>query len=653
MFKMYTTFQAKSSEGADGELIIEGLASANTKDRDRDIIPNTVWENSKSVENYMKNPIILAHHDHSQPIGKAIELKSTPDGLSIKAKISKAAGNVYDLISEGVMTAFSVGFSLKDGDFDAKSGSFMITDLELYEISVVSVPANQDALFSISKQLEKDEKYLALKEKFIKKSTKGANMRDEEKKTEAPALDLKAVLAEVSSLVKSTLADDRAAVKAATDAEAEAVRKAKEADEKTATLITATATTAAENLIKDLKKELLEKDASLAETINGFKEAIENNSEDMQKEFAGRGKMSFRGEGNSLKTLNANQRDGLLFVSKLKDMSIDKLESFTKMIKSGMEHWDAGVVGQWEQDYSTRVQENLRELLILEPMFTEIPMLRPTMNMPINPEAGDATWIQDTALNSSRNQADETGDGTNTSTGATVKHQLDESVLQAYKLATREYIGYEEEEDSIVALAPIIREALTRRMAISADRAILRGTGAFTTVGYDPITGIANLGSNTTNVTVAGAAGWEANVTEDDIVEMRKNLRLYGLNPAELTLVVSHDFYFELLKLPNFKTVDVLGDKATIVTGQVGSIFGVKVVISQAFDNAAIVAGTVGTPLAVMVNSRNFVKGNLRGIMTEAGKDVLNQKRFLVSSRRFAFRDIEVGQGSVSLEIAA
>ena len=134
---------------------------------------------------------------------------------------------------------------------------------------------------------------------------------------------------------------------------------------------------------------------------------------------------------------------------------------------------------------------------------------------------------------------------------------------------------------------------------------------------------------------------------------MRRNLGLYGLDPDALVLLVSHDYYYELMKLTNFKTVDVLGDKATILTGQVGSIFGVRVLVSQMFDNAAITAGTVGTPLAVMVRPSNFVLGSLRGIMTEADRDVVNQKRVIVSSRRFAFQDIITGEATVNLEIAS
>ena len=107
------------------------------------------------------------------------------------------------------------------------------------------------------------------------------------------------------------------------------------------------------------------------------------------------------------------------------------------------------------------------------------------------------------------------------------------------------------------------------------------------------------------------------------------------------------------MKLPNFKTVDVLADRATIITGQVGSLFGVRVLVSQNFDNTAITNGTIGTTLGIMCRPSNFVIGNLRGILTEGDRDVVNQKRVIVSSRRFAFEEIIAGEATVNLQIAS
>ena len=96
---------------------ISGYASTVDVDRHGDVIPTSVWE--KGLENYIKNPVILAFHDHTQPVGRMTEHKVDAKGLWIKARISKAAEKVYQLIKDEVLTAFSVGFRIKDAEYNS------------------------------------------------------------------------------------------------------------------------------------------------------------------------------------------------------------------------------------------------------------------------------------------------------------------------------------------------------------------------------------------------------------------------------------------------------------------------------------------------------------------------------------------------------
>jgi HK97 family phage prohead protease len=637
--------------GEDDDLIVTGHASTNDEDRSGDIIVTDAWRKPEALKDYLKNPIVLAFHDMSRPIGKTIGHEVDEKGLKITAKISKAAGDIRDLIKEGILSAFSVGFMIKDADWDTKTGTFYIKEVELFEVSVVSVPANQNALFSIEKNFSDPEEYNEFKKQFTKESEETLMDKDD-KKVEQPTVDIAGLAKEISAMVKSDL-------KAEQKAKEEAEAKAKEEAER----IEATATTAAERMIKDLRESMVEKEQSMEEALTGLRDLLKSQAEsgELEKAFSAenKGKMEFAAADDTRwKELSVDQRHGMIYASRVFGKDIHELKTFKDFVtKSGMEHWDSSVVGEWEDEYSTTIQNAMREDLIVEPLFTTIPMSTPTMNMPINPEAGDATWVHESAYRSTTNTLEsEAGDGSNTSSGAAVDHQLLEQTMVARKLATREYIGYEEEEDAIVALAPVIRDAVSRRMARSTDLALLRGTGVLTNTGsYDPILGLEGRGANTTDITVAGGATWEADSSwsEDLFVDMRRNLGIYGLDPTALRLIVSHDLYYAVMKLPNFKTVDVLGSQATILTGQVGSLFGVPVIVSQNFDNAAITTGTVGTTLGIMVRPSNFLIGNLRGIMTEADRDIINQKRVIVSSRRFAFQDIIAGEATINLQIAS
>lgn len=151
----FTAKAANSDE--DAPLVIRGFANTVAKDRAGDVIPKEAWLGKNAMPNYEKNPIILAFHNHSMPIGKMINYDVTDEGLQIEAEISKAAGSVYQLIKDGILKTFSVGFRCLDAEWKRDEDIYLIKELELFEISVVSVPCNQDSVFEVSKSLNASE----------------------------------------------------------------------------------------------------------------------------------------------------------------------------------------------------------------------------------------------------------------------------------------------------------------------------------------------------------------------------------------------------------------------------------------------------------------------------------------------------------------
>lgn len=157
------------NDSEDSPLIITGYANVAVEDRAGDLIPAGTWKKASALTNYLKNPIILFNHDRDDPIGKMIDHRITDRGLEVTVEISKGAGKVYDLIKDGILKAFSVGFRLLDLEYSETANQFIITELELTEISVVSVPCNQDSTFSLAKALS-GEDYLDFYKEFVKGS---------------------------------------------------------------------------------------------------------------------------------------------------------------------------------------------------------------------------------------------------------------------------------------------------------------------------------------------------------------------------------------------------------------------------------------------------------------------------------------------------
>ena len=160
MNKLALVSHFKMSEASRGGVNIEGWANKAVVDRGGDIINKEAW----NLDNFHKNAMILYNHDRDKPIGKAIKVEPRDEGLYIKARISGSSDpeitKIRDLIREGILNTFSVGFDCKREE-KSEGGVNEIKEAELFEVSVVTLPMNQDSTFTVSKKLE-DVKTMAL-----------------------------------------------------------------------------------------------------------------------------------------------------------------------------------------------------------------------------------------------------------------------------------------------------------------------------------------------------------------------------------------------------------------------------------------------------------------------------------------------------------
>ena len=130
IFNIDANFKIKQLGEDSDSVIIEGFANTTDKDRTGDVVLQEAWTKG-GLDNYLNNPIVLAYHDHTQPIGEVTEYDVSNKGLHVGAEITKSAGKVYNLIKEGVLKAFSIGFRIKDADYDDEHDIFLIKDLEM------------------------------------------------------------------------------------------------------------------------------------------------------------------------------------------------------------------------------------------------------------------------------------------------------------------------------------------------------------------------------------------------------------------------------------------------------------------------------------------------------------------------------------------
>ena len=155
-----SSFETKALKKGSKSLKIAGYANTTAKDRSGDVVTAEAW--AKGVENFRRNPVMLYQHKHDTPIGRIDKIQVDKKGIFVEGSVSDAAEKLHGiqtLIKDGALKSFSVGFRVKDGKYNREDDSMTITDVELLEISVVSVPCNQDSLFSIRKSFDSEQDY--------------------------------------------------------------------------------------------------------------------------------------------------------------------------------------------------------------------------------------------------------------------------------------------------------------------------------------------------------------------------------------------------------------------------------------------------------------------------------------------------------------
>lgn len=177
-FWVDSSFKVKSVGDDTNSIVISGYASTVSKDRAGDVVLATAWEKDTALGNYLKNPIVLFGHNHAEPIGKMVDYSLDEYGLQVDIEVFDVDPRVYKLVKGGALSTFSIGFRLKDYKFDEHSDTFLITELELFEISIVSVPCNQDCTFELAKSMRTDGSYEELRKEAIAEIDKTKNVAD-------------------------------------------------------------------------------------------------------------------------------------------------------------------------------------------------------------------------------------------------------------------------------------------------------------------------------------------------------------------------------------------------------------------------------------------------------------------------------------------
>ena len=135
---------------ADGTFVGYG-SLFNNIDLDRDIMAPGAFTKTLKKKGPQKVKL-LWQHDPAQPIGVWEELTEDKRGLKVKGRLLVGQGvpkadEAYALLKAGALDAMSVGFMIPPGgwEYDDKKQVRIIKEADLWEISLVTFPANPKA----------------------------------------------------------------------------------------------------------------------------------------------------------------------------------------------------------------------------------------------------------------------------------------------------------------------------------------------------------------------------------------------------------------------------------------------------------------------------------------------------------------------------
>jgi len=134
--------------GDDGT--VEGYGSVfGVRDDYDDVIAKGAFAGSLSQHKAAGTmPAMLWQHNSAEPIGVWSDMVEDDRGLKITGRLALATARgreAFELLKMGALNGLSIGFMSKQWAYDRETEVRTLTEIDLWEVSLVTFPANQAA----------------------------------------------------------------------------------------------------------------------------------------------------------------------------------------------------------------------------------------------------------------------------------------------------------------------------------------------------------------------------------------------------------------------------------------------------------------------------------------------------------------------------
>lgn len=371
-------------------------------------------------------------------------------------------------------------------------------------------------------------------------------------------------------------------------------------------------------LLKGISEKMSAKDATLAETLKAHEEEVKALREQIAEIHKARdGRIPLNGVTKAMvnyQEFEKNAEDLYLLSSVLGKGVFET--------KAGAEHFKAVNSSSsyevsseaYETIFSTNILRDIQKELKLGALFGDpLDINAKNITFPIQPGAKEAKWVDAATY------------GTSETTGAELSDALEEVTFSTFKLAAKAFITDETEEDTIISLLPLIRQMVIEAHVNSIEKAYLSGTGVGQPKGLLTV-----AKADSKEAKGKAKADGSVKVTAAELSNMRRALGAKGLKLESLALIVSMDAYYDLLEDQEFQDVtQVTATNAVKLTGQVGRIYGMPVIVSEFFEDKK-----AGSAYAVLVYLPDFVIVRQRKVTVESERIASSQRYNIYVTQR-------------------
>lgn len=353
-------------------------------------------------------------------------------------------------------------------------------------------------------------------------------------------------------------------------------------------------------------------------------------------------------KGDDKITYLRRKNDDILIVSQILGVDPRETKTYQNFVKSekALYSTGSGVGDEWvPTGYSADIYDKIR-------LSLKVAALHPSVNMPTNPYIPPLLTSDLTGYLVS----ERTGDDDTLTAGYRVPASnvgTSNFTLSAKKLAGRCVFSEELSEDSIIPIMPLVRSNIVIAIATAIEKAIINGDTDTTHMDSD-ITGATNAQKawdGYRKLTQSAAKVSLATFNGDNLMAIRKAMGKYGADSANLSVVTGISGYIQMLNLRDSQnnalvtTLDKYGPTATILSGELGRVYGMPIVVSEHMrenlNAAGVYDGTTTTKTAVLIVYRpGFLIGNRRGLTIKSAEDITTDQTVLVATQRLAFSNI-------------